>query len=93
MFPVEDWITFTLACLLLVISLSPDNILAIGCGLSQGKLAACLSGQASGLGIVFHMITATFGLTLFIQTSAVAFIVVKVIGIEQYPQSSMPFFT
>ena len=80
MFPIDVWITYTLACLLLVISPGPDNILAIGRGLSQGKLAACLSGAASGMGILFHTLTATFGLTLLIQSSGVAFIMVKLIG-------------
>jgi len=80
MFPIEVWMTFTLACLLLVISPGPDNILAIGRGLSQGKLAACVSGAASGLGILFHILTATFGLTLLIQTSELAFLIVKIIG-------------
>jgi len=80
MFPIEVWVTYTLACLLLVLSPGPDNILAIGRGLSQGKLAACLSGAASGGGILFHILTATFGLTLLIQTSELAFITVKVIG-------------
>lgn len=80
MFPLEVWITYTLACLLLVVSPGPDSILAIGRGLSQGKLAACLSGCSSGMGILFHVFTATFGLTLLIQTSEVAFLMVKVIG-------------
>jgi len=80
MFPIEVWITYTLACLVLVISPGPDNILAIGRGLSQGKLAACFSGAASGVGILFHILTATFGLTLLIQTSELAFIIVKLIG-------------
>ena len=80
MFPIEVWITYTLACLLLVISPGPDNILAIGRGLSQGKIAACISGAASGMGILFHILTATFGLTLLIQTSELAFIIVKLIG-------------
>lgn len=80
MFPIDVWITYTLACLLLVISPGPDNILAIGRGLSQGKLAACFSGAASGMGILFHVLTATFGLTLLIKTSEIAFIIVKLIG-------------
>jgi threonine/homoserine/homoserine lactone efflux protein len=80
LFPLEVWITYTLACLLLVISPGADNILAIGRGLSQGKIAACISGAASGMGILFHILTATFGLTLLIQTSELAFIIVKLIG-------------
>ncbi len=80
MFPFEVVMPYTLACLLLVISPGPDNLLAIGRGLSQGKLAACLSGCSSGAGIMFHVMAATFGLTLLIQTSEMAFYVVKFIG-------------
>lgn len=80
MFPIEVVVTYTLACLLLVISPGPDNLLAIGRGLSQGKLAAVISGASSGVGILFHVIAATFGLTLLIQTSEIAFYVVKFIG-------------
>ncbi len=80
MFPLDVFFTYTLACLLLVISPGPDNILAIGRGLSQGKLAACISGVSSGMGILFHVLTATFGLTLLIQTSDVAFLAVKIVG-------------
>lgn len=80
MFSMEVWLAYTLACLLLVISPGPDNILAIGRGLSQGKLAACISGAASGTGILFHIVTATFGLTLLIQTSEIAFMGVKFLG-------------
>ncbi|MGR6874396.1 LysE family translocator [Pseudomonas sp. HK3] len=80
MFPIDVWITFTLACMLLIISPGPDNILAIGRGLSQGKAAACISGLSSGIGILFHVLTATFGLTLLIQTSEIAFMVVKLVG-------------
>ncbi|TOA19301.1 LysE family translocator, partial [Vibrio parahaemolyticus] len=76
MFPLEVFVTYTLACLLLVISPGPDNLLAIGRGLSQGRLAAVMSGISSGAGILFHVVAATFGLTLLIQTSEVAFYVV-----------------
>ncbi len=80
MFPLEVFVTYTLACLLLVISPGPDNLLAIGRGLSQGRLAAVMSGMSSGAGILFHVVAATFGLTLLIQTSEVAFYVVKLVG-------------
>ncbi|CED60540.1 Homoserine/homoserine lactone efflux protein [Moritella viscosa] len=80
MFPSEVWLAYTLACLLLVISPGPDNLLAIGRGLSQGRLAAIVSGSSSGVGILFHVLAATFGLTLLLQTSTIAFYVVKFIG-------------
>ena len=80
MFPMETCIAYTAACLLLVLAPGPDNLLAIGRGLSQGRLAACVSGLASGAGILFHVTAATFGLTLLMQTSAIAFWVVKLVG-------------
>lgn len=80
MFPSDVWVAYTVACFLLVISPGPDNLLAIGRGLSQGKLAAIISGTSSGAGILFHVFAATFGLTLLLQTSTVAFYVVKFIG-------------
>jgi threonine/homoserine/homoserine lactone efflux protein len=79
-FPLDIWLTYTAACLLLVISPGPDNLLAIARGLSQGRMAASVSGIASGTGILFHTTTASLGLTLLMQTSALAFWVVKVIG-------------
>lgn len=39
-----------------------------------------MSGASSGAGILFHVLAATFGLTLLLQTSAVAFYVVKFVG-------------
>lgn len=80
MFPMDIWFTYTAACVLLVLSPGPDNLLAIGRGLSQGRLAAIVSGLSSGLGILFHVTTASLGLTLLIQTSTVAFWVVKLVG-------------
>ncbi|WP_151705606.1 LysE family translocator [Nitrincola alkalilacustris] len=80
MFPIEIWLAYTAACILLVLAPGPDNLLAIGRGLSQGNLAASVSGAFSGIGILFHVATATFGLTLLLQTSEVAFWVIKVIG-------------
>ncbi len=80
MFPLEIWLTYTAACVLLVLSPGPDNLLAVGRGLSQGKAAALISGLSSGAGILFHVAAATFGLTLLMQTSAVAFWVVKLVG-------------
>ncbi|MDN0082977.1 LysE family translocator [Crenobacter sp. SG2305] len=80
MFPLEVWLTYTAACILLVLASGPDNLLAVGRGLSQGKLAAGVSGLASGAGILFHVAAATFGLTLLIQASVLAFWLVKIVG-------------
>jgi len=80
MFPIDVFLAYTSACILLVLSPGPDNILAIARGVSQGRMAACVSSVASGVGILFHVVAATAGLTLLIQTSTVAFYVVKFVG-------------
>ena len=80
MFPLDIWLTYTTSCMLLILAPVPDNLLAIGRGLSQGKAAALVSGLASGGGILFHVATATFGLTILMQTSVVAFWLVKLVG-------------
>lgn len=79
-FPMSVWLTYTAACVLLVLAPGPDNLLAITRGLSQGKVAATVSGLASGTGILFHVAAASLGLTLLMQTSVVAFWVIKLIG-------------
>jgi threonine/homoserine/homoserine lactone efflux protein len=80
MFPSDIWFAYTLACVLLVLSPGPDNLLAIGRGLSQGRLAACVSGFSSGAGTACHVLAATFGLTVLMQTSALVFWIVKLVG-------------
>ena len=76
MFPAEVLFAYLVAVLVVVIAPGPDNILAIGRGLSQGPAAAALSSAAAGIGIMLHTIAATLGLALVLQTSWL----VKVIG-------------
>ena len=52
-FPMNVWFAYTAACVLLALAPGPDNLLAIGRGLDQGKVAAAVSGMASGAGILF----------------------------------------
>jgi threonine/homoserine/homoserine lactone efflux protein len=80
MFPIDTLLAYVVACVAVVVSPGPDNILAISRGLSQGRLAAALSALGAGLGIVCHTLAATFGLSLLIQGSPGAFWVVKVVG-------------
>ncbi|MCP9760121.1 LysE family translocator [Aquitalea sp. S1-19] len=80
MFPFEVWLAYTAACVLLIVSPGPDNLLAIGRGLSQGWRAALVSSLASGAGILFHVLLATCGLTLLMKTSMLVFWIVKGLG-------------
>ena len=80
MFPLDTLLAYFAAVLLVVIAPGPDNILAIGRGLSQGRAAAVLSSIGAGLGIMVHTVAATLGLTLVIQASPAAFWAVKLAG-------------
>jgi len=80
MFPIDVWLAYTLACVLIVLAPGPDIVLSIARGLSQGRLAATLSGLGAGTGILFHALAAAFGLALLIQTSAMAFLAIKLVG-------------
>ena len=77
---LEHWITYTLACTLIILSPGPDNILAVSRGLSQGRLAAVVSSVGAGAGLLVHVIAATFGLAILVQTSDLAFGIVKIVG-------------
>nr|WP_315493709.1 LysE family translocator [uncultured Rhodoferax sp.] len=80
MFPTDVLLTYLAACLLVVLAPGPDNILAIGRGLSQGRAAAALSALGAGVGILFHTLTAALGLSVILQSSATAFWAIKVVG-------------
>jgi threonine/homoserine/homoserine lactone efflux protein len=80
MFPLDTLLAYVAACFIVVIAPGPDNILAIGRGLSQGRFAAALSACGAGVGILCHTLAATFGLSLLIQGSPQAFWLVKAVG-------------
>jgi threonine/homoserine/homoserine lactone efflux protein len=80
MFPSDTLLAYVLACIVVILSPGPDNILAVSRGLSQGRLAAALSAVGAGIGIMCHTLAATFGLSLLIQGSSTAFWVVKAAG-------------
>lgn len=80
MFPPEILAAYLVACIIVVLAPGPDNILALGRGLSQGPLAAALSSIGAGGGIMVHTVAATFGLSIVLQSSESAFWIVKAVG-------------
>jgi len=78
MFPIELWLTYTAACVLIVLAPGPDIVLSVARGLSQGRRAALLSSAGAGLGIMCHAIAATL---LLLKASEVAFWLVKLVGV------------
>lgn len=79
MYP-HSFALYTVACIALVAAPGPDNILAMARGLSQGRLAACVSAVSSGCGILVHVAAATLGLTALLLASSLAFMAVKLVG-------------
>jgi threonine/homoserine/homoserine lactone efflux protein len=64
----------------LIISPGPDMIYVITRGMAHGRRAGILSAIGVVCGILVHTTAAAFGLTLILQTSALAFLFVKYIG-------------
>jgi threonine/homoserine/homoserine lactone efflux protein len=80
MFPLDTLVAYLAAACVVVLAPGPDNILAISRGLSQGRVAAALSSAGAGLGIMCHTTAATLGLALALQTSPIAFWLIKALG-------------
>ena len=64
----------------LIIAPGPDMFYVITRGMSQGRKAGILSAIGVVCGILVHTTAAALGLTLILQTSAVAFLLVKYVG-------------
>ncbi len=64
----------------LILSPGPDMIYVITRGMVHGRRAGMLSAIGVVCGILVHTTAAAFGLTLILQTSAFAFLLVKFIG-------------
>jgi threonine/homoserine/homoserine lactone efflux protein len=71
---------FVAASWALIIAPGPDMMYVITRGMSQGRKAGLLSALGVTLGILVHTIFATFGLAVLLQTSALAFLIVKYMG-------------
>jgi len=74
-------VAYTLACTVIILAPGPDNILALSRGLSQGRIAALVSSTGAGAGLLVHSILAALGLAVLIQSSAVAFSLLKIVGV------------
>jgi threonine/homoserine/homoserine lactone efflux protein len=64
----------------LIIAPGPDMLYVITRGVTQGRRAGMLSAVGVICGILVHTTAAALGLTLILQTSAFAFLLVKYLG-------------
>ncbi len=80
MIDLATFVFFVLGALALVASPGPDFLYVLSRGVAQGPKAGVLSAFGISLGLLFHTALASLGLTVLLQTSFVAFQVVKFAG-------------
>jgi threonine/homoserine/homoserine lactone efflux protein len=64
----------------LILAPGPDMLYVITRGMTQGRRAGMISAVGVICGILVHTTAAAFGLTLILQTSASAFLILKYLG-------------
>lgn len=72
---------FLVASWALIITPGPDMLYVITRGIAQGRTAGILSAMGVTAGIFIHTVLAALGVAVLLQTSAVAFALVKYIGV------------
>jgi threonine/homoserine/homoserine lactone efflux protein len=80
MFDGTNLLLFIAASWVLILTPGPDTIYVLTRGISQGKQAGVVSALGVTLGIGFHTLAAAFGVAVVLQTSALAFLIVKYVG-------------
>jgi threonine/homoserine/homoserine lactone efflux protein len=80
MFDLPSLTLFVVASWLLIITPGPDSLYVLTRGIAHGKQAGLVSALGVTVGIVVHTLAAAFGLAVVLQTSAIAFLVVKYVG-------------
>ncbi len=73
-------VLFSLAAWALIITPGPDMIYVITRGIAQGRNAGLLSAAGVTSGILVHTLLASLGIAVLLQTSELAFMLVKYLG-------------
>lgn len=72
--------TFLITALIVVTTPGIDTIMVLTRSISKGKKAGLYSALGVSLGLIFHTCAVTFGLSLIIAQSAIAFGIIKYLG-------------
>ncbi|MDB5960893.1 MAG: lysine transporter LysE [Massilia sp.] len=80
MFGIHDLGLFIVSGLLLNLMPGPDSLLIMTRSASQGARAGCVAALGIGAGVFVHVFAAALGMSAVLQTSSLAFSVVKYIG-------------
>ncbi|VEP16061.1 Threonine efflux protein [Hyella patelloides LEGE 07179] len=71
---------FLVASIALIMTPGQDTIYVITRGIGQGKVAGVISALGVNLGVIIHTLFAVLGLSAILQSSALAFTVIKMVG-------------
>ncbi|WP_319591225.1 LysE family translocator [uncultured Draconibacterium sp.] len=77
---IQNLLLFVGLSWVLIVTPGPDLIYVLTKGISIGKKAGLISATGVTLGIFVHTIFAALGLSVILKTSALAFMIVKLIG-------------
>lgn len=80
MLGIENIGSFIISAIIVVTTPGIDTILVLTRSISKGKIAGLYSALGVSLGLVFHTCAVTFGLSLIIAKSAIAFSLIKYLG-------------
>ena len=80
MFGIVNFGTFIIAGILLNLTPGTDTMYTLGNSMSKGKQAGFMAALGIGAGSLVHTMFATFGLSVILAESALAFNVVKYLG-------------
>lgn len=81
MIPINEFLVFALASLIMVLSPGPNMIYLISRSLSQGRQAGVISLFGVICGFLFHILMVSFGLTAIFFAVPYAFVIVKFLGV------------
>lgn len=77
---ITNFEAFLITSILLVLTPGADTFYTLGRSINGGRKAGILSALGSGTGLLIHSLFATFGLSVLLANSAVAFTIVKYMG-------------
>lgn len=77
---IENLGGFIIAAIIVVTTPGIDTIMVLTRSISKGRTAGLYSALGVSLGLIFHTCAVTFGLSLIIAKSAIAFGIIKYLG-------------
>lgn len=77
---IINFLPFLMACVLLALTPGSDTMYILGRSIAGGRRTGTISVLGTASGLVIHTLLAAFGLSVLIQQSEVAFMVIKYAG-------------